>query len=283
MLLPLPLVLLLWGGLRPEVPSETPTGMRISPMLDHAQRSRLMTYRRECWSGAECEPPLGCLYDSRYKHAYCTDSQCMTDAQCPEDQVCRGLATYEKGPLVRICIPIGVRQEGENCAPAPVDKGHACAAGLVCGGQSDSWCGRPCRLGAQAAECPQGFFCADTVPEPMCLPSCETRGCSEGQHCVRFDEGASICAHVYGPNCQQSPCPEERRCIAFGEPAHPGKVWMECVEPCSKDAPICSPGKVCDAYHCITDCDPQGPNVCGEGYVCGQVYSDAPFGCLPDW
>jgi hypothetical protein len=47
LLLPLPLVLLLWGVLRPEVPAETPTGMRISPMLDQEQRSRLMTYRHQ--------------------------------------------------------------------------------------------------------------------------------------------------------------------------------------------------------------------------------------------
>jgi len=244
---------------------------------------RLMTYLRECVSGADCEPPLGCLYESRYRQAYCTDSQCMTDAQCPEDQACRNLATKENGPQVRICVPTGVRQEGENCQEAAKDKGHACAAGLVCGGHNDMRCGRPCRLGAQASECPEGFFCADTVPEPVCLPTCETRGCPEGQHCVRFDEGASVCAHVYGPNCQQSPCPEERRCIAFGEPAHPGKVWMECVERCGKGLPLCSTGKVCDVYHCIPDCDPQGPNLCGEGYRCGQVSPDAPFGCLPDW
>ena len=74
-LLPLPLVLLLWGLLRPEVPANMPPGVRISPMLTHEQRMRLMTYRRECRSGAECEPPLGCLYESRYRQAYCTDSQ----------------------------------------------------------------------------------------------------------------------------------------------------------------------------------------------------------------
>ena len=243
LLLPLPLVLLLWGLLRPEVPPEAPGRAPISPMLDPEQRMRLMTYRRECRSGAECEPPLGCLYESRYRQAYCTDSQCMTDAQCPDDHVCRPLATKENGLRVRICVPMGVRQEGESCDPAPQDKGHACAAGLVCGGHNNSWCGRPCRSGAQAAECPEGFFCADTNSESVCLPTCEKRGCPEGQRCVRFDEGASTCAHVYGPNCQQSSCPEGRECWVLTQPPHPGKAWMQCLERCGKGLPPAAPGR----------------------------------------
>src|SRR5205823_3392474 len=129
-------------------------------------------YLRECESSTACERPLGCLYESRYRQAYCSDSQCMTDMQCQEDEVCRPLATKDNGLLVRICVPIGVRQEGENCDPAPKDKGYSCAAGLVCAGHDYHWCGRPCRLGAQA-ECPKGFFCADAEPAPACLPTCE--------------------------------------------------------------------------------------------------------------
>ncbi len=282
-LLSLPLLLLLWGLLRPEVPAEAPAGARISPMLNPEQRMRLTTYRRECRSATECEPPMGCLFEARYNQAYCTDSQCMTDAQCPEDQVCRNLATYENGPLVRICVPIGVRQEGENCAPAPIDKDHACTVGLVCGGHDDHWCGRPCRLGARAAECPVGFFCADTDSEPVCLPTCEKQGCPEGQHCIKFDEGASVCTHVYGDNCQQSPCPEGRKCWVLTKPPHPGKVWMECLERCGKGLPPCGAGKVCDVWLCLPDCDPQGPDVCGDGYRCRQGWPDTPFACRPDW
>ena len=280
-LLALPLVLLLWGVLRPQVPAESSTGARISPMLSNEQRMRLMTYRRECGSSAECEPPLGCLYESRYRQAYCTDSQCLTDAQCPEGQVCRGLATDEAGPSVRICVPIGVQQEGESCDPAPGDKEHACAAGLLCGGRDSSWCGRPCQLGAQATECPEGFFCASTLPEPVCLPTCETRGCPEGQHCVRFNEGASVCAHVYGPHCQRAPCPEDRVCRVLMAPSHPGKVWMECVERCGEGLPPCGAGKVCDVWQCLPGCDPQAPDVCGEGYRCRQFSPGAPFACHP--
>ncbi len=282
-LLSLPLALLLWGMLRPKVPSQAPAEVRLSPMLAPEQRGQLMTYRRECNSGSECEPPLGCLFEARYNQAYCTDSQCMTDEQCLEDQVCRPLATKENGLRVRICVPVGVRQEGETCDPAPKDKEHACSSGLVCGGQNDSWCGRPCHPGAHSTECPDGFFCADTVPEPLCLPTCEPQGCPQNQQCVRFEEGASVCAHIHGPNCQQSPCPNDRKCSVLTSPSQPGKAWMECLERCGKGLPPCSTGKVCDVWVCLPSCDPKGPNVCDEGYRCREGWPDTPLACRPDW
>src|SRR6185503_4599109 len=97
-----------------------------------------------CVSSSDCEPPQGCLYESRTGRTYCTTSQCATDAQCPEGQACQTLATEDSGPLVRFCVAIGVRQEGESCTKVPGDKEHACAPGLLCGGQ-DGWCSRPCR------------------------------------------------------------------------------------------------------------------------------------------
>lgn len=283
MLLSLPLVLLLWGVVRPEIPAERSTRADLSPMLTPEQRVRLVTYRRECRSAGDCEHPLGCLFESRYLQSYCTDSQCLTNAQCSEDEVCRPLATKENGPRVRICIAVGVRQEGEACDPSPEDKIHACAAGLVCGGHNYTWCGRPCHPGTQSTECPEGFFCADTEPEPACMPTCEGRTCPEGQQCVRFEAGASVCATVYGPNCQQSPCPEGRLCRVLTDPPHVGQAWLECIERCGKDSPPCSAGKVCDVWQCLPGCDPQGPDVCGEGFSCSQLSPNTPFACRPDW
>lgn len=280
-LLPLPL-LLLWGVLRPQVP-EAPAGGRITPMLDHEQRMRLPSYLHECVSNTECEPPLGCVYESRYRQAYCTDSQCLTDTQCPEGHLCRPLATIQPGLLVRLCVPLGVRKEGESCDPSPKDKGHACEAGLICAGRDYHWCGRPCHLEARETECPEGFFCSDTGPEPVCLPTCATQGCAEGQQCVRFEEGASVCARVYGPNCQQSLCPEGRKCRVLTQPTHPSNAWMECLERCGEGLPPCGVGKVCDVWLCLPGCDPQGPNVCGDGYRCRQGWPDTPFACRPDW
>jgi hypothetical protein len=282
-LLALPLMLLLWGLLMPEVPASSPVGARISPMLDPEQRMRLMTYRRECNPGVECEPPLGCLFEARYNQSYCTDSQCMTDAQCRENHVCRPLATKENGPLVRICVPLGVRQEGEFCDPSPEDREHACAARLVCGGHNHHWCGRPCRPGTQATECPAGFFCADTDSEPICLPTCAGRECPEGQHCVRFAEGASVCARVYGPSCRESPCPGDQVCRTLTKPPHPGKVWMECIERCGNGYPACGSGKVCDGWQCLPSCSPSPPSVCAPGFQCRQPWPDSPSACRPDW
>ncbi|SEM98919.1 Cys-rich repeat-containing protein [Stigmatella aurantiaca] len=276
-LLPLPLVLLLGTLLRPSLSSDA----RVSPMLDTEQRMRLATYGRTCESSSACEPPLGCLYELRHGKAYCTDSQCLTDAQCPEGEVCRAFATGEQGPLVRICAPLGVRQEGEGCFKVPVDQQSACASGLLCGGK-DNWCARPCRLDTPT-ECPDGFFCADTTPQPVCLPTCEKRGCPSGEQCIRFGEGASQCASVYGTSCQQVPCPEGQRCTVRTDPPQPGKVWMRCVAECGENHPPCPTGMICDDWQCIPGCDPQGPAICAEGFRCRQAWPDAPFACHPDW
>ncbi|ADO75949.1 uncharacterized protein STAUR_8194 [Stigmatella aurantiaca DW4/3-1] len=195
--------------------------------------------------------------------------------------MCGTLATEDPGPLVRLCIPLGVRQEGEGCFKVSADQKGACAAGLLCGGR-DHWCSRPCRLGTPAA-CPEGFFCADTPPQPLCLPTCEKRGCAPGEQCIQFGDGASICAHVYGTDCQQSPCPEGQRCTVRTDPPQPGKAWMRCVAECGQDHPPCADGMVCDDWQCVPRCDPQGSAVCAEGFRCRQPWPDAPFACHPDW
>ena len=278
-LLPVPLVLLLGGIQRPALPQPSPNGMKISPVLTAEQRLRLATYRAECGSGEPCEPPLGCLTETRTFRQYCTDSQCSVDAECPEGQVCRALATAGDGPLVRVCVPVGVRREGEACIALPKDREGACAPGLLCGGRHRKWCARPC---PKTEECPPGFFCAMTNPEPVCLPSCEATGCPAGQHCVRFQEGVSVCSRVYGPQCQQTPCPRGGRCDATSDVAHPGKAWMECVEPCGEGRPPCNAGLVCEKWRCRVPCDPKGPSVCIEGYVCRQHRPDRPYTCQPE-
>lgn len=279
LLLTLPMALLLGSVMRPGLASQE--GANISPVLDVEARTQRLTYRRDCADSSDCEPPLGCLFDLRIGAHYCTDSQCMTDEQCPEGLVCRAVATEGAGPLVRTCLPVGVRQEGERCVRLPRDRGAACGPGLLCGGRK-GWCGRPCHV-HEASDCPEGFFCADVSPQPVCLPSCEARGCGEGQQCVRFDEGVSGCAVVYGPDCQRTPCPQGRQCEALTEARSPGKVWMECVERCGEDFPPCSDGRVCDGWQCKPPCEPEGPDSCPEGYRCKQRRPTSPWVCEPDW
>lgn len=149
-----------------------------------------MTYKKRCWPSGECELPLGCFFDVRHVRSYCTDSQCEADAQGAAFEVCRILPTWGGGPFVRMCIPVGPRQEGEGCVALPRDKRNSCVAGLLCGGRG-GWCSRPCSS-EDGRECPEGFFCAGTIPQPLCLPTCETRGCPAGQQCIPFSRGSQV-------------------------------------------------------------------------------------------
>lgn len=264
-------------------PSQTPwtEPTKLSPVLTAEERGRLRTYKRHCSSSTECEPPLGCLADVRYRSRSCTDSECVTDSQCPEGQVCRVLTTLD-GPWVRRCAPVGTRKEGERCYELPSIQEKACQAGLLCAG--DGWCGRPCQRDVPQS-CPEGFFCAQLEPESACLPSCEARGCPSGQECIRTEkDGASTCAVVHGSNCQQTPCPQGHRCEDFLVPHRPGEAWMRCAQRCGHpgDAP-CSEGNVCFQGSCERLCSPQAPDACGAGYSCLQFPTDTPWLCRPEW
>jgi len=279
-LLPLPLVLLSTLLLSRPGP-ENLTGPRIIPVLDNDRRASLMTYRRGCRSADQCDPPLGCVYDPVFRRGLCTDSRCTRDADCPQGVICREMPVEGSEMIARLCIPLGVRQEGENCHRLPEDRESACGEGLLCAGK-DGWCARPCRLDAPG-QCAEGFFCADTRPEPVCLPTCEKQGCPEGQHCIRFEEGTSTCEQVYGTNCQQTPCLGEQTCIARTKPKYPGKAWVSCLMWCSDEPPRCPEGMSCGEYFCALACDPEGPRVCPEGYRCERGKKDGAFGCQRDW
>jgi len=278
LLLPVPLVLLLGGAMYPWLWGGSPEGRRISPVLDIEERTRRLTYRRYCQQSSECEPPLGCFADPRVMTHYCTDSQCMTDAQCPDGQVCRPLETSGDGPLVRFCVPVGQRGEGEQCLYIGGARDQACGPGLLC---SEGWCGRSCR-GDAASSCPEGFFCAHDAIQPVCVPTCEARGCPEGQQCVQYGRGTSACAVVYGPFCQEFPCADGRECDMVSASRRPGKVWMECVQECSAEQPTCPEGFACNKWLCQPSCDPEVAGACGEGYRCEQTRSGSAWVCQPD-
>ncbi|HZI13675.1 MAG TPA: hypothetical protein VE153_25080 [Myxococcus sp.] len=156
-----------------------------------------------------------------------------------------------------------------------------CGPGLICGGEQGI-CGRPCSK-EDAASCPENFFCADTKPTALCLPTCEKSGCPEGQYCTRYAEGASACAKVHGVNCQQTPCSEHQQCELDHETSRPATVWMHCAQYCRKDPSSCPPGRICDGWGCFPPCDPSGPNTCAEGYRCIQRRPTRPWVCLPDY
>lgn len=280
-LLFLPVAVLLGSVLYPRPRVELLGGRLLSPVLDVEARTSLQTYRRNCAHNSDCEPPLGCVADSRVWISYCTDSQCRTDGQCPEGSVCRAVTTRGEGPLVRFCVPLGPRKEGERCSPLPRKQGHACGPGLLCGG-TKGWCGRPCQP-EDAASCPRGFFCADLAPAPLCLPTCEAERCPAGQQCIRYEEGVSACAVVYGRNCQQSACPPDQRCQMRDGITAPGKLWMDCVQTCGEGQPECPAGSICSMGTCSRTCEPESAGGCGADFKCKQLGPEKPWVCAPDW
>gem|GEM_PF-3915422 len=63
----------------------------------------------------------------------------------------------------------------------------------------------------EPASYPDGFFCGNVPPEPICLPTCEARECPEGPQCVRHEDGVSQGTGVYGPFLPAStPVPRPR-------------------------------------------------------------------------
>jgi hypothetical protein len=276
-----PFAWLAWFVLYAPTQPLSPDEAKISPMLTDEQRTSLRTYHRRCSTGADCEPPLGCLYDLRFLHSYCSDSECMTDAQCPEGHVCRVLTTF-RGPWLKQCVALGIRAEGEQCYELPSTQEKGCRPGLLCAG--DGWCGRPCSKEGPSS-CPEGFFCADLEPEPACLPTCEARGCPQGQECMRSPEdGASMCAVIHGHNCQPTPCPAGHWCEDYLVPQRPGEAWVRCVQRCGKPGSLpCPPGQVCDRGSCERVCSPDQPDACGVGFHCIQMPEEGPWLCKPEW
>ncbi|MCP3145317.1 hypothetical protein [Pyxidicoccus xibeiensis] len=279
LLLPVPLVVLLLSAGSDPRQRLAPEATFISPVLEFEEKMRLQTYYRNCRDNSECELPLSCLSDTRRRLTLCTDSQCTTDPQCPAGEVCRSVGSVGGGRLVRLCIPVGVRQEGEPCWDTPTTRQTACGPDLLCGGEG--WCGRPCAREATQG-CPEGFFCADVAPEPLCLPTCADRSCPEGQHCVRHEDGASACAVVYGANCQDdATCTQ---CDVATFPQAPGETWMECVRRCGGDRPpACPEGSACGMLQCRPTCDAAIPDSCGKGFYCARAYGDRPPVCMPAW
>jgi hypothetical protein len=279
LLLPVPLVFLLGHGLFVHPQARSVGGRQVSPMLSAEQRLSLQSYHRACLRGTDCEPPLGCLLDPRAGWFYCADSECVTDAQCTAGFSCQPLPTSEAGPLVRSCIPPGIRKEGESCVSIPSNAENACEPGLLCG---KGWCGRPCQK-EDSTSCPGGFFCADTIPGPACLPACTQDTCPTGSRCILDDRtGASACAVVYGQDCQRTPCSQGLKCMAVFATQAQVSAWMQCFPECGKDRPPCPEGLVCDRASCSRPCNPEGPNVCDPGFRCLRRNEQQPWVCRPD-
>jgi hypothetical protein len=261
-LLPVPLVLLLSGSWRGMSPATGVGASTLSPVLSVEERRQLLTFERACERREDCESPLGCLRGPTGR-ALCVASECQTDLQCEQGRVCRTLRTLDNGPLVRSCELAGTAREGEPCSEFATQLSSACEAGLIC----NTHCGRPCKL-EDSSSCAEGFFCAEGSPEgPSCLPTCRGRACPEGQRCVAFRGGLSVCATLHGEDCEQVACPQGQECRTAYVPGQPGRVKRECVTRCDEQRP-CPQGRVCHAGNCHTPCDVDAASPCGPDQRC---------------
>jgi hypothetical protein len=249
---------------------------KLIPMLSPEVRQSLLTYRRDCRTDADCEPPLGCLIKSSSQLHTCLDSTCETDKQCDEGFSCAPLKTASGNAIVRTCALVGERKEGEQCGVLAAVQRDGCERGLLCQGR----CGRPCRLDAPSS-CPEGFFCSEgREGPPSCLPTCEGRSCPEGLECIQRGKGASVCARMHGDDCRKNPCPKMHRCRVIEPPQRPWELRTECMRICDKDS-SCPAGSFCHAFVCRKPCDPLVPENCGQGFTCGRHYPGDPWYCIP--
>ena len=180
-----------------------------------------------------------------------------------------------------MCVLEGLRKEGETCVRLAGRKTRtwACGDGLVCG--LSGRCGRRC-VPDQSGTCSEGFFCARGDPEgPICQPSCEGRGCPEGQVCVRQEGGVSVCARPSRFDCsEQYSCPEGLVCAWEFPPseARGGSTW--CLTPCgSRGSAPCPEDSVCHQGWCRSPCDMTRPESCSIGF-CVSIDAEGHGVCL---
>jgi len=253
-------------------------GAKLVPILARDERRALLTYGRSCQDQKDCDPPLACLSLAPGRQSVCADSSCMTDLQCKQGFTCRTRQAPGNGPLVRRCVLIGVRKEGQPCFDNAREKDSACEQGLLCSGSS---CGRPCQLDVPS-NCPEGFVCRADPEAPSCQPFCRGGDCPEGQECVGAGTDEAECMAVIGENCQRQPCPEGQQCkvVSYTPETEVWSATMECLTPCDGTHP-CPEDSVCFRGGCRRKCGPDAQDVCGAGRQCHEYPSKQLWLCEP--
>jgi len=277
-LLPLPLILIssgpmlrhfqTQGGALPEA--------RVVPILARAETRALPTYGHSCQDPKDCDAPLACLSFFPATDGVCVDSECMTDAQCEQGFTCRTRKAPGDGALVRQCVLVGSRQEGQPCFDSAAEPEEACGQALFC---VDGHCGRPCQLDVPTS-CPAGFVCRAGLDGPSCHPFCKGGDCPTGQECVSPGTDEARCMIVQGENCQRNPCAEGLECDITSTPEK--EAWsarMECLLPCD-DKRACPEDSMCFLGGCRRRCGPEAKDVCGPRKRCVQFPVDKFWVCM---
>jgi hypothetical protein len=235
----------------------------------------------DCWIDSDCPAGRGCVANRETRRFECLESECEEDVHCFPGFVCRRAAGGGTGPIIRRCIPVGERREGEPCDTLFVSTAGACQEGLIC---HRGVCSIPCRLG-DAASCPQDYVCEEGSNGVACFPDCRVRGCPGGQRYKRLNGEDFECLEQVQGECPEKPCAEGERCnmrVSRGR----GVFW--CARLCNPLLPdSCPADQICgvgggSASTCFRRCDPMDLDSCGEAAQCATVSEDmTQWGCTP--
>jgi hypothetical protein len=234
-----------------------------------------------CRSDSDCPAGEGCVANRQTRRFECLPSECEEDSHCFPGLACRAVTTGTTGPLIRRCVPEGVRREGETCDILFTSQSGACREGLLC---HRGTCSRPC-VREDAASCPKGHVCEDGLNGPACFPDCRVSGCATGQQCKQLSDLDYQCLSAVKGDCPESACSAGERCnmrVLRGR----GVFW--CAALCSPlQADSCPEGQVCGRGSptistCFRRCEPGKPNACGEGWQCTTINEEMSlWGCEP--
>jgi hypothetical protein len=234
-----------------------------------------------CRIDSDCPAGKGCIANRETRRFECMESECEEDAHCFPGLVCRNVSRQSTGPVIRRCVPVGQRREGESCDLLFVSTAGACQEGLVC---HRGVCSTPCRL-EDPASCPEAYACEEGSNGAACFPDCRKRGCPGGQRCKRLNDQDYQCLEQVHGECPETPCGEGERCnqrISRGR----GVFW--CARLCDPiRADSCPADQVCGVgggtvSTCYRRCDPMDPDSCGPGGRCTTITEDmTQWGCRP--
>jgi len=243
-----------WFGTHP-LTVEPKRETRFAPYIPLKQLIRMPGYKKPCRSEEDCEAPFTCVDDLRFDARICRVSECESDLQCQENEVCQPAETL--GTLVRLCLNKGTQDEGGSCNYFPLKSTEGCKPGLSC---SFGTCTKPCRPD-QPSDCPRGTFCTEYFGQKSCLPTCLETGCPAGTECVRpfdqeEDDRFSLCLKVVGSSCLHTPCPQGEKCHRETKLSHGLSAW--CMSPCDAHHP-CAQGNICFEHFCHRVCQADAP------------------------
>jgi hypothetical protein len=234
-----------------------------------------------CQTDSDCPAGTGCVANRETRRFECLEPECEEDAHCFPGLVCRRVSRWGTGAVIRRCVPVGVRREGQTCDVQFVSASGACQEGLLC---HRGVCSVPCRRG-DAASCPQGHACEEDEDGAACFPDCRALGCPGGQRCKLLNNHEYQCLEEVRGECPETPCAQGERCnmrMARGR----GVFWCARVcDPLRQDT--CPADQLCGigggtVSTCYRRCDPMDPDSCGEAAQCTTITEDmSQWGCRP--